>query len=158
MDFGDIIYLVLLLFFMILGFFNDSRKKKQKREAKNPFPPIEMEGDIFPVPMPPEAPSSSTSSTAVRKNTRKEFQSSADLVSIHDKQSSQPGYAFDYDLNSFYDRQPESPEISETYQRDTREGADNFLSNNPLLGELRNNSVEELRKGLIYAEIIRLKY
>jgi hypothetical protein len=40
MEFGDIIYFILLVFFMILGFFNDSRKKKNKQKQQ-----AEMESD-----------------------------------------------------------------------------------------------------------------
>ncbi len=40
MEFGDIIYLILLVFFMILGFFNDSRKKKISRSSNLKSHPI----------------------------------------------------------------------------------------------------------------------
>lgn len=169
MEFGDIIYFILLVFFMILGFFNDSRKKKRQKQAEaqdqpeaelRPFFEEEKEEVVPPQPQvmkrkasPPPIPA-----TFLERDVHKEFRSSLDLVSIHDEQSSRPGYSYDYNANSFYEKDPNSPDIADTYHSDTSEKIVKGIIH-PLIKELREEAGrEELKKGLVYGEIIQRKY
>lgn len=166
MEFGDIIYFILLVFFLILGFFNDSRKKKQQQEQKETQSGSFLEDEkrsYDKVPVDMSAPSIEKGrkvvpppiyNTLTRKNARVEFQSSADLVSIHDEQSTQPGYAFDYDANSFYEKDLDSSEVSDNDREETLR-----RTVHPLIRDLKSGlSPEELKKGLIYSEILHRKY
>jgi hypothetical protein len=164
MEFGDIIYFILLVFFMILGFFNDSRKKKQQRKQSEtesrPFfeerqedIPERSQEQRWPeeqrrsAPTPAPVPYSG-------EGVHREFRSSSDLVSIHDEQSSHPSYTFDYDANSFYEKDTDSPDVPDDVRDEIVE-----RSVHSLIKDLRGDaSREELTKGLIYGEIIRRKY
>ncbi|WP_298648508.1 hypothetical protein [uncultured Proteiniphilum sp.] len=159
MEFGDIIYFILLVFFMILGFFNDSRKKKnqqkQSEAESRPFfneeqkttPPQSRDREYKTTPPPVPV-------TYSGKDVHREFRSSLDLVSIHDKQSSHPGYTFDYDVNSFYEKDPDSIDAPENAGEEKVK-----RSLHPLLKDLRDDTGrEELKKGLIYGEIMQRKY
>ena len=159
MEFGDIIYFILLVFFLILGFFNDSRKKKQqqKQSEAEPRPFFDEEEEIVPPQpqgrkrkaIPPAVPAAYSGKYAHR-----EFQSSLDLVSIHDEQSSHPSYTFDYDANSFYEKDPDSPDASDNAREETLK-----KSVHPLIKDLRDDTGHgELKKALIYGEIIQRKY
>lgn len=176
MEFGDIIYFILLVFFMILGFFNDSRKKKQQQKKQSeaesypevephPFFDFDEEPDDEPVviapqpnmgtrkTVPPPVPAASSA-----KNRYDNFQSSLDLVSIQEEPSTLSNYTFDYDANSFYDKDPDSPDIDDTYHGNSKEKTIKSLVH-PLIKELREESGrEELKKGLVYGEIIQRKY
>lgn len=155
MEFGDIIYFILLAFFMILGFFNDSRKKKKQKqwEAEQrevEFAPFSDEQDdeiVLPTPPPlPAAPSA--------KERYENFQSSIDLVSIHEEPSAGSSYIFDYEANSFYEEDPDAPDAPEK----SKENNSNKIQH-PFLRALKEETGrEELKKGLIYGEIILRKY
>lgn len=159
MEFGDIIYFILLVFFMILGFFNDSRKKKQQQQSEAEPRPFfgEEQKPLSPQPhirkrkvTPPPIPATPYSGDDVHK----EFRSSLDLVSIQDNQSSQPGYYFDYDANSFYEKDPDSIDAPENEKEETI-----HKSLHPLIEALRDDTGrEELKKALIYGEIMQKKY
>ncbi|MDR2817023.1 MAG: hypothetical protein LBB62_10035 [Proteiniphilum sp.] len=160
MEFGDIIYFILLVFFMILGFFNDSRKKKQQRKQTEaePRPFFEEERESIPGRSQesrwPEKSRSAPPVPYSGKGVHREFRSSSDLVSIHDEQSSHPSYTFDYDADSFYEKDTDSPDVPENVRDEIAE-----RSVHPLIKGLRGDaSREELTKGLIYGEIIRRKY
>ncbi len=166
MEFGDIIYFILLVFFLILGFFNDSRKKKQQQQKQaeaqrqqevesRPF--FEEEEEVIPPypqgrmrkVLPPPVPAAYSA-----KERYNNFQSSLDLVSIHQEPSTLSSYTFDYDVNSFYEADPDSPDASDN----TREEKSK-KSLHPLLQALRGQTgQEELKKGLIYGEIMQRKY
>lgn len=163
MEFGDIIYFILLVFFMILGFFNDSRKKKQQQkqsEAESrpffdegqeamPEHPQERRRPERSRSTPPPAPA-----TYPEKGVHREFRSSADLVSIHDEQSSHSSFTFDYDANSFYEKDPDSPDAPDNAREEMLKA-----SVHPLIKDLRDDTGrEELKKGLIYGEIMQRKY
>ena len=170
MESGDIIYFILLVFFMILGFFNDSRKKKQQKQAEAQrraeaqqlpevdFHPLldEEEEPIFQQPrntkqksLPPPLPA-----TYSAKERYDNFQSSLDLVSIHEEPSTLSSYTFDYDANSFYEVDPDSLDAPDTVREDK---SGKLL--HPLLQGLRSDTFrEELKKGLIYGEIMQRKY
>ena len=154
MESGDIIYFILLVFFMILGFFNDSRKKKQQKQAEaqrqaeaQQLPEVEFAQN--PKTLPPPLPT-----TYSAKERYDNFQSSLDLVSIHEEPSTLSSYIFDYDANSFYEIDLDSPDLPEI----AREDKSGKLSH-PLLQGLRSDTGrEELKKGLIYGEIMQRKY
>lgn len=170
MDFGDIIYFVLLVFFMILGFFNDSRKKKQQRkQSETALPPFfddfEDEGSknldakevVYNTPPvakrqvdvpPPFSVSSSVDSA------RREFRSSSDFVSIHDVQPVDSTMDFNYDKNSFYEKDMNSLDTTEDMK--AKQVLDRV---HPLIKDLRGrHRREELAKGIVYAEILQRKY
>ena len=161
MEPGDIIYIILLVFFMILGFFNDSRKKKQQQKAeaqKQPetaqhpenelrpfFEEEEDEENIGPPPVP---------TTYSAKERYDNFQSSLDLVSIHEEPSTLSSYTFDYDVNSFYEVDTDSPDAPANAREDKSR-----KSQHPLIQSLRGETGrDELMKGLIYGEIMQRKY
>lgn len=168
MEFGDIIYFILLVFFLILGFFNDSRKKKRQQMAEaqkqpetaqhpeNEFSPfLEEEEDIEPYFeegrgfSPPPAPPSYSA-----KERYNHFQSSLDLVSIHEEPSTLSSYTFDYDVNSFYEVDADSPDAPANAREDKSR-----KFQHPLIQSLRGETRrEELMKGLIYGEIMQRKY
>lgn len=184
MEFQDIIYLVLLVFFMILGFFNDSRKKrdKQKQQAEKPprpyigqpAPPFfetsgsewEEEDEVpsWFEPKPadkaavvPPAP------TVVRNEEGKSvFQSSMDLTTDFAKESSLKGSIFVYDADVSYDKDADAMDISEmsdSYLQKTTAGDKKRNLSHPLLGDLYGDaSRKELIKGLIIGEILQRKY
>jgi hypothetical protein len=160
---GDIIYFILLVFFMILGFFNDSRKKKQQQkrleEESRPF--VDEGQEVMPEypqegrrheksrSMPPPVPAAHAG-----EGVHREFRSSSDLVAIHDEQSSHSSFAFDYDANSFYEKDPDFPDASDGAKEEVVK-----RSAHPLIKELGSDAGhEDLKKGLIYGEIIQRKY
>lgn len=168
MEFGDIIYFILLVFFMILGFFNDSRKKKQQQQKQSeaqersetefrPF--LDEEQEIIPPQSqgkkrktPPPIPAAYSA-----KERYDNFQSSIDLVSIHEEPSTLSSYTFDYNVNSFYELDPDSPDSPDSPDNVREDQSRKSL--HPLLQGLRDGTGrEELKKGLIYGEIMQRKY
>jgi hypothetical protein len=151
MESGDIIYFILLVFFMILGFFKESRKKKQQRqqrleEESRPFVDEERDERRWREEyrtVPPPAPA-----VPAEQGVHREFRSSADLVSIHVEQSPQSSYAFDYDANSFYEKDPGFSGREEAEKPSARSW----------IGEPGSGMHDDLKKGLIYGEIIQKKY
>ena len=164
MESGDIIYFILLVFFMILGFFNDSRKKKQQKQSEahgrpeTEFPPfLDGEREIIPPPQPQgkkrKAPPPIPAAYSAKER-YDNFQSSSDLVSIHEKPSTLSSYTFDYNVNSFYELDPDSPDSPDSVREDQSR-----KSLHPLLqGLMDGTGHEELKKGLIYGEIMQRKY
>lgn len=161
MEFGDIIYFIILIFFVILGIFNDSRKKKQQNqtnaEPRSFMDEKEEEGEEEFIPRQPQkrerdAVIPPVPVTYSAKDIYKNFQSSLDLVSIHDDQPVPSSYTFDYDANSFYERDMDSLDVTESMREEMRKS-----SVHPFIKELKA-SREELKKGLIYGEIMQRKY
>ncbi len=166
MEFGDIIYFILLVFFVILGFFNDSRKKKQeqqkqqeaKRQPEETLRPFwEESGEPTFAPqtkrkspaIPPPAPVAVSA-----KDRYDQFQSSLDLVSIHQEPSTLSSYTFDYDANSFYEKDTDSLDIPDEIKEENR-----IKVIHPWIKELRDISArDQLKKGLIYGEIMQKKW
>ncbi len=161
MEFGDIIYFILLLFFVILGFFNDSRKKrnlqqKQHDRSAEVFP---GEGDDEPfspylprpyvVEIPPAVP------PRVPKDVRPGFRSSLDLVTDFEGQSSLKSSIFVYDADASFDQETAPGELNSEQLSSVGWN----LSTHPLLAELNSDAgPDALRKGLIYGEIMQRKY
>ena len=144
-----------------MGFFNDSRKKKQQqqqteaeRQREVKFPTFfekeeEVEEKVILPNLPPPVPAANSA-----KERYDNFQSSLDLVSIHEEPSSLSTYTFDYDANSFYEVDSESSDTPDNARKDK-----STKSLHPLLLGLRSDTGrEELKKGLIYGEIIQRKY
>ncbi len=169
MEFNDIIYFILLAFFLILGFFNDSRKKKDKQkqqsdEHSRPYFDVPEE-DISPPwwetevlektktpPLPP---------VPVVEEGRTVFQSSMDLTTDFAKESSLKSSIFVFDADVSYDKDADTQDISEmsdSYLQKTADG-EKRGSPHPLLGDLYGDAGrKELIKGLIIGEIMQRKY
>lgn len=117
---------------------------------------VEEPETIFPLPknikrkeMPPPPPVDRPVASG-----RREFQSSIDLVSIHEDKTIPSSYTFDYDVNSFYEKDEDSPDLTE----DAREEKIK-REVHPLIKELKGDTGrEELKKGLIYGKIMQRKY
>lgn len=156
MEFGDIIYLILILFFAILGFSNESRKKKNQQQQRekdfsHTFDDEEDEpwlqhlpGDLPPVP-----------AHQAQKSTRPEFRSSLDLVTDFEEASSLKGSIFVYDADESFAQ--ESTQDDATTGQTSAFDQRSFV--HPLVAELTGDgAVEALKKGLIYGEIMQRKY
>lgn len=159
MEFGDIVYLILMLGFIVFGIFNDSKKKKRKADTSTP--PINPEDDrdirdvfreVFqnsdkpstppPAPKKTDRKSSREVVAAIPANkTRPVFQSSMDLVTNFEGESSLKGSMFASELTN---KQKEM-KVSETFH--------------PILEQLRSKDGQaEMRKAVIYSEILNRKY
>lgn len=160
MEFGDIVYLILMLGFIVFGIFNDSKKKKRKIDTSTP--PLNPENErrvpevfreIFQTPdkqsVPPPVPRTSSKKTSQKaaskamppKTTRPVFQSSMDLVTNFEGESSLKGSMFASDL---MEKQTEMTS-TETFH--------------PILEQLRSKDGQaEMRKAIIYSEILNKKY
>ena len=163
MEFGDIIYFILLLFFAILGFFNESRKKKniqQQQKGESESRPLfgeEMDEDepyLYHLPLPKQS-ELPPSPPVTQKNKRTEFRSSLDLVTDFEGVSSLKNSLFVYDADdSFAQDETSVFTVSEQEQRN-----DMISTLHPLVAELAGESGEEaLKRGLIYGEIMQRKY
>lgn len=174
MEFGDIIYFILLVFFMILGFFNDSRKKKnqQKQQSAEQSRPYfdEPEENIPSYRPEPRALSRTktvppTPSRLKVEEGRTAFQSSMELTTDFAKESSLKSSIFVFDADSSYDLGSDSVEIADmmdTYlqksQEETNEDMKSSFSHHLIFDLLGNEGRQELKKGLIYGEIMQRKY
>lgn len=157
MEFGDIIYLILILAFFVFGIFNDSKKKK-KEISKN-TQPVNLEEEfrdvfreVFQKPqrqsVPPPTPKTVKNKSQLARptitsarSTHWEFQSSLDLVTDFEGESSLKGSMFASEL--FNNRQ--EMKAMETVH--------------PILEQLRSkNGQSEIRKAVIYSEILNRKY
>ena len=172
MESGDIIYFILLVFFMILGFFNDSRKKKnqEKQAAKGASSSHESVDKPLP-PNPPNPPNPFLIPSDHSRKERKEvFQSSMKQTADYRKYDSGDSIVFDYNMNAFdevdsglsiADRpmDPEAPEIPiESRARRTSDGK-NRGGDHPIVTELHgDNAAQAFRKAVIYSEIIPRRY
>ncbi len=144
MEFGDILYIIALIFFFVFGIFNDARKKK-KQVSQN-TPPLNQE--VFPERI-PKRQVPKTIKSRVKENlpppapkpVHREFQSSLDLVSNYEGQSSIKSSIFVDDLREHYKEQRETQAV------------------HPILKELKSEGgSEEIRKAIIYSEILQRKY
>lgn len=156
MDLGDIIYYALIVFFLILSFFNKKRKNKstQGPMQQGSFPhPDSQETDFpeelpFPFPknilkknVPPPIPDK-----LPQKYIPREFQSSMSLVTDFEKESSLEGSLFvnDEGMRAVFS---EVKEEDKTYPL------------HPLVVDLlEKDSKEELKRAIIYSEIFQRKF
>lgn len=157
MEFGDIIYLILLLAFFVFGIFNDSKKKKKKISKSTQ--PVNLEEEFRDVfrevfqkpqkqPVPPPTPKVVKSKSqparpamASARSTRWEFQSSLGLVTDFEGESSLKDSMF---ASERFDNRPEM-EAGETVH--------------PILEQLRSKDGQsEIRKAVIYSEILNRRY
>ncbi|MBF6597027.1 MAG: hypothetical protein ITF98_02235 [Fermentimonas sp.] len=165
MEIGDLFYIIILSLFMILGFFNDSRKKKnEQKQQSQPKPDIYEydEPEIIPPlykkitpPNPKVVNRKSSWESDIAKSHVKEghtaFQSSMQFLTDFDKESSLK--------NSIYVN-----DTGETYMQDTDSQNRIKAISSPTLGNdivndlTGDNSRNELVKALIYSEIIKRKY
>lgn len=166
MEFGDIIYFILLVFFMILGFFNDSRKKKNKQKQVGddyPTPVSEKIDETFFEKMERQrnrytektTPPPSLPSVYSGKEVHTKFQSSMDLVTDFEGQSSLKSSIFVYDADSSFAQDSDSTDLFNKNSSSVRKNS----AVHPLVKDLlEDGGMEELKKGLIYGEIILRKY
>ena len=157
MEFGDIIYLILMLAFFVFGIFNDSKKKK-KKISKSPQP-VNLEEEFRDVfrevfqkpqrqPISPPTPKTvknenrlARPAMASARSTRWEFQSSLDLVTDFEGESSLKGSMF---ASERFDNHHEMKEMETVH---------------PILEQLRSkNGQSEIRKAVIYSEILNRRY
>lgn len=164
MEFGDIIYLIILLFFMILGFFNDSRKKKNRQGKKaggNADSFLEERVETILQTLENEKKKRKTSvlppvpADYSGKDVHRTFQSSMDLVTDFEGQSSLKSSIFVYDADSSFALDTDSSDIF-----NKKAPADRQRSVvHPLIADLLGDGGrEELKKGLVYGEILRRKH
>lgn len=162
MESGDIIYFILLLFFAILGFFNESRKKKnlQQQKGESESRPLfgeEMDGDepyLYHLPLPKQSELPPVP-PAPQKNKRPEFRSSLDLVTDFEGVSSLKSSIFVYDADDSF-AQDDASVFTASEQEKPNEKSRTL---HPLVAELTGEGGEEaLKKGLIYGEIMQRKY
>ncbi len=160
MEFGDIVYLILMLGFIVFGIFNDSKKKKRKADTStppiNPGDDLDIR-DVFrevfqnsdkssappPAPKKTDRKASQKAATATipTEKSRPVFQSSMDLVTNFEGESSLKGSMFASEL---MDTRKEM-KVSETFH--------------PILEQLRSKDGQaEMRKAVIYSEILNRKY
>jgi hypothetical protein len=157
MEFGDLIYFILVIAFMILGFFNDARKRKKRKMEQEASAPhqnsqkqpknqhkVEDSDDWWKnSPKTPPIPTTKKPAPYVRK----EFQSSLDLVTNFEGESSLKGSIFVQD-----------PAFLNIYEQ-KRKQKQSPPPVHPLVRDLLNDSGnKELKKGLIYGEILQRKY
>lgn len=159
MEFEDILYLILMLVFAVFGIFNDSKKRKKRvGEATQPVNREEEFRDVFreifqnsskqqtPPPVPRNIPAEKNrrKSASMFQNSKSRyqgFQSSLDLVTNFEGESSLKG--------SLY--------VSESLDR--REAGKQTDISHPVLECLRGSERStEVRKAVIYSEILKRKY
>lgn len=191
MEFGDIIYFLLLIAFMVLGFFNDARKRKKKEEAlkkrgasplpdnysEEPYGSEEYhgssggpygypEGDYLPPlspPLPPIRELQSTLSTSDYMKSGTGAATSYDYDLYDNVRSSLSEASFSHLAGSPYipdsPSLPDSPDIPvESRGRRTYDGK-NRGGVHPLVAELQGeDATNELRKGIIYSELLNRRY
>lgn len=148
MDLGDIIYYAIVVFFLILGFFNKSKKEKKTMQQMEKDVESEKSKSIpFPFPKnfrkenPPPIPADIPKSTI-----RREFQSSMSLVTDFQKESSLEGtlYVNDEGMQAVFSGQSED---------------NTTIIIHPLVADLlENDPQEELKKAIIYSEIFQHKF
>lgn len=156
MEFGDIIYLILMFAFLVFGIFKDSGKK-QKKVSKS-TQPVNSEEDFRELvreifqrpqrePVPPPTPKAVSRKQPVKpiivssEGSRPVFQSSMELVTDFEGASSLKESAFMSQL--FSDREELKP-VEKVH---------------PVLEQLRGGEgVSEIRKAVIYSELLERKY
>ncbi|HBK30555.1 MAG TPA: hypothetical protein DDZ78_02885, partial [Porphyromonadaceae bacterium] len=161
MEFGDIIYFILLVFFVILGFFNNSKEEKdsQKKQKKSQLPPLtpvfRPGGDWLEPkekknydrqrssPTPPPVHTSSSGPTPLPS---RDFKSSLTLTADLNRYSSAS-------QSLFVDEEGEK-----SVYRNDASGA-NTAGRHWIISDLQSDSAkDELRKGIIYSELLKTKF
>lgn len=185
MEIGDLFYIIILSLFMILGFFNDSRKKKNQQKQQSGMPPhpyaeksprpfmdtsdtVEEETppmwfETKPVTKAKKSPSSH--SVERNESVRPTFRSSMDLTTDFSKETSLKSSIFVFDADSSYDLGSDSIDISAMSDSYLEKGTEETMTETKessyhhfirdLLGDAGR---DELKKGLIYGEIMQRRY
>lgn len=154
MDIGDIIYFLVMLGAIVFGIFNDYKKKQQKADTSTP-PKNKSEynlGDVIreifqesgsqktPPPAPVKQKKTVIPKAVPAVTARPEFKSSLDLVTDFEGESSLKGHIFN--------QQPFESQI----QKETAKTV------HPLLQQLKQGGSSEIRRAVIYSEILQKKY
>ena len=149
MDSGTIIYLILGAVLLLFNLFNSSSKRKKQKEqeemarqrtdSQRHYDEAESDDDWWLKPSAPPVPTSIQPTPYVRK----EFQSSLGSAASYGEESS-----------VFAQRSSES-----IYEKRGSRKMRRAATVHPLLHDLLHDSgTDELRKGLIYGEILQRKY
>lgn len=162
MEIGDLFYIIILSLFMILGFFNDSRKKKneQKQQSEPKTHSNDSdEPDVIPPlykKIPPPVPKNIREYESINQYKREgelAFQSSMNLLTDFSKESSLKSSIYINDTGTTYDEDTDSPSpIRDDYDSNLTLGRTIVKD---LTGDGRRT---ELVKGIIYSEILKKKY
>ena len=152
MEFGDIIIWIIALLSLIFSVFNSSRKKRKEREEaarctrtspQHTHNEVESDDDWWLKPSTAPIP---TAKMPPKPYVRKEFQSSLDLINSYDEDSSSEDAAFGKKRGR-----------KNIYEKRRKSHTDRAV--HPLLKDLLNDSgTHELKKGLIYGEILQRRY
>lgn len=148
MEFGDILYLILIVVFIVFGFFKDLNKKKKQidestptlnEELKDVFREIFSQGGAPQVP--PPAPKPARKKPVVEKAPEYAFQSSMSFVADFEGESSLSHYKFpDYEMDS-----PIEKEV--------------IIEAHPAIKDFTGDDSEaEFQKAILYSEILKRKY
>jgi hypothetical protein len=166
MEIGDLFYIIILSLFMILGFFNDSRKKKNEQKQQSQSKPDTYQLDepevippLYKKITPPNPNVLNRKQTWEHKNLKRYsaegqsvFKSSMGLLTDFSKESSLKNSIYVNDTGETY------MQVTDSHNRMTSFDNNQAIGNdikNDLIGE---NSRNELVKGLIYSEILKRKY
>jgi hypothetical protein len=167
MEIGDLFYIIILSVFMILGFFNDSKKKKNEQKQQNVGPKPKSfhseEDEVLPplfkkvTPPKPVVVNRKRSFEGQPKyDYSKEgeaiFRSSKNYSTDFSKESSLGSSIYINDTGETYEQLSDDQNRTESF--DNNLALDNNVIND-LIGDNRRN---ELVKGLIYTEILKRKY
>ena len=165
MEIGDLFYIIILSLFMILGFFNDLRKKKneQKQQSQPKTHTYQSdEPDVIPplykknTPLDPDIlkrkkSRERESSNEYSKEGNIVFQSSMNLLTDFSKESSLKSSIYVNDTGETYTQNAESDNSMEIYDN-------NIILGNDIINDLTgDNKRNELVKGIIYSEILKRK-
>ena len=182
MEIGDLFYLIILVLFMILGFFNDSRKKKnQENQSQESTPqPFLDDSEEFDLPRkktsPPPIPGDLGKKYELEKIKDKkyleklerekqakegnvDFRSSVNLVTDFSKESSIGSSLYIKDTDGFYDFEDSDTDDEGEIRDDTEDTEDIRYKQHPIISSLTGENLKlELTKGIIYGEILRKKF
>ena len=166
MEIGDLFYIIILSLFMILGFFNDSKKKKNEQKQQSQSKPDTYQSDepevippLYKKITPPnpnvlnrKQPWEYKNSKRYSEEGQSVFKSSMGLLTDFSKESSLKNSIYVNDTGETY------MQVTDSHNRMTSFDNNQAIGNdikNDLIGE---NSRNELVKGLIYSEILKRKY
>ena len=150
MEFGDTLYIILMLAFFVFGIFNDYQKKKKKADKSTQPLNREVFRDDKEPQLPPPTPiilgrtkkQPVVPAAVPVKDVHRGFQSSMDLVTNFEGESSLKSSIF---MSNLFDRSD-----SEIHSTDIA---------HPILKQMKSDvGLSEIRKAIIYSEILQRKY
>ncbi len=152
MELSDVVYLILMIVFVVFGIFNDSKKKKKKINTSTPPFSPNARGEEDDLEMPPPIPKEKVSQRKMVEHRKRftqtpdpmqTFESSMNLVTDFEKESSLKGYEFSIK------KMDSSSDAS----------GDGMKHPHPILESIiEGDRQAEFQKAIIYSEIINRKY